>query len=83
MLDGSARGSIVLIGSHAPIEPAPIEPAVIVPAVIVPAAIVPSAPAQDGDELLTGGAAAAFIGDARPLTDDYAPVDQLLSQARD
>lgn len=35
-----------------------------------------------GNELLTGDAAAAFIGDAVPLTDDYAPVDQLLAGGR-
>jgi spermidine synthase len=30
-------------------------------------------------ELISGGALAAFVGDARVLTDDYAPVDQLLA----
>lgn len=32
-----------------------------------------------GDELLVGDALAAFVGDARVLTDDLAPVDQLLT----
>jgi SAM-dependent methyltransferase len=67
-LNGSVPGNVVLIGSHAPIDPAAILPNL--------------APTEGGHDLLTGAAAAAFIGDATPLTDDYAPVDQLLSQAR-
>lgn len=61
VVDGTARGNIVLVGSPAPL-----------PLV-----------ASSGNEILTGDAAAAFIGDATPLTDDYAPVDQLLAAGRD
>lgn len=60
VVEGAARGNVVLIGSPAPLP------------------LVASA----GNELLTGGAAADFIGDATPLTDDYAPVDQLLAAGR-
>ena len=31
------------------------------------------------DELLTGADLASFVGDAQVLTDDHAPVDQLLT----
>lgn len=59
VVEGTARGNIVLIGSAAPLPLA----------------------ASPGTRLLTGADAADFIGDARPLTDDYAPVDQLLAAA--
>ncbi|HET9516435.1 MAG TPA: fused MFS/spermidine synthase, partial [Actinoplanes sp.] len=36
--------------------------------------------AVDPVTLLSGAELAAFVGDARPLTDDYAPVDQLLQR---
>ena len=57
VVEGTARGNIVLIGSAAPLP----------------------LTASAGNQLLTGDAAAAFIGDAPALTDDYAPVDQLLA----
>jgi MFS family permease len=65
VVEGTARGNIVLIGSHAPIDAAAI-----------------LAAADTGNRLLTGEQAAAFIGEATPLTDDYAPVDQLLAAGR-
>jgi hypothetical protein len=30
--------------------------------------------------VLTGEEVTAFVGDARPLTDDFAPADQLLTR---
>lgn len=36
----------------------------------------------DGEEVLVGGAATAFVGDASVLTDDHAPVDQWLARSR-
>lgn len=60
VVEGTARGNVVLIGSHAPVPLA----------------------ASAGHQILTGDAAAAFVGDATLLTDDYAPVDQLLAAAR-
>ena len=33
----------------------------------------------DDDVVVTGGALDSFVGDAPVLTDDYAPVDQLLT----
>jgi hypothetical protein len=35
------------------------------------------------DEILHGDQLLAFVGDARVLTDDHAPVDQLLTPVRD
>ncbi|MCL1588463.1 MAG: fused MFS/spermidine synthase [Actinomycetia bacterium] len=34
----------------------------------------------DGEIVLVGNAARAWFGDAKPLTDDFAPVDQLISR---
>ena len=37
--------------------------------------------ARGGVEIgITGEALDAFVGDARPLTDDYAPVDQMIDR---
>ncbi|QGG94780.1 fused MFS/spermidine synthase [Actinomarinicola tropica] len=54
----------VLVASDAPLD-----------ALLAPGAV----PAEDG-RVLTGGAAREWIGDAEVLTDDHAPVDQLLTR---
>ena len=44
--------------------------------------LAPRLASDDGGQpvaLLTGDELAAFVGDARVLTDEYAPVDQLLA----
>jgi SAM-dependent methyltransferase len=58
-------GNIVLVGSDAPIDVEGIRAAIA---------------ARGGDQMVaTGGTYDAFVGDARVLTDDFAPVDQLLN----
>lgn len=58
-------GNFVLVASRAPI----------------PFDAIRAANATRGrtDMLLTGASLDAFVGDARPLTDDFAPVDQLIT----
>lgn len=66
--DPAARdvgGNFVLIASDAPLPLAAIEEA--------------NRDRRRDDELLHGGAFAQFVGDAPVLTDDFAPVDQLLT----
>lgn len=58
------RGNSVIVASDAPIDPAPLVAAV--------------AAADEGGRVVTD--VAAFVGGAAVLTDDYAPVDQLLGQ---
>jgi hypothetical protein len=65
-ITGATGGNVVLIGSDAPI----------------PAAGIRAAATRRGDgmELLVDPVGIdAFIGDAIALTDDFAPVDQLLT----
>jgi len=61
----SGGGNYVLIASHAPI----------------PDAAIQTSNRQRGrdDRLLVGADLARFVGDVRPLTDNFAPVDQLLT----
>ena len=40
---------------------------------------IPPIPTEAGQPLLTGAALDELVGDARPLTDDFAPVDQLVT----
>jgi len=64
-LDGEEGGNIVLVASAAPIDAAGIRA---------------SNGARGGDDMVaTGAALDVFTDGARPLTDDYAPVDQLLT----
>jgi spermidine synthase len=67
-LDGRGGGNIVVLASSAPL---PVEE--------VRAALARRAPALD---IAAGPAAVDFAGGARPLTDDHAPVDQLLTPYR-
>ena len=65
LLDGSAGGNFVLVASDAPIAAAAIREAIA---------------ARGGTEgLIVGNAVLDFIDGARPLRDEFAPVDQLLS----
>ena len=64
-LRGRLGGNFVLVASDAPVDVTGIRQAGV---------------ARGGDErVLTGGALDRFAGDAPVLTDDYAPVDQLLT----
>jgi spermidine synthase len=64
-LVGYEGGNLVLVGSDAPIDAE---------------GIAASIRERDGDQVVaTGDEADAFIGRARVLTDDFAPVDQLLT----
>jgi SAM-dependent methyltransferase len=67
-LAGRAGGNMILVASHEPIP--------------VPEILAHNAGRGDDDSALTGPALRSFIGDSRVLTDDFAPVDQLLSPAR-
>ncbi len=67
-LDGRGGGNIVVLASTAPL-----------PVDRVRAALARRAPALD---IAAGPAARDFAGGARPLTDDHAPVDQLLTPYR-
>jgi MFS family permease len=67
-LAGEAGGNLILLGSHQPID--------------VPAILAANAARGDDDAAFTGAAVIDFIDDVDVLTDDYAPVDQLLSSAR-
>lgn len=65
-LDATTGGNFVLVGSDAPIDAD---------------AITARIATREGTEVaLTGDEAIAWIGDAGVLTDDYAPVDQLISR---
>ncbi len=68
-LEGRAAGgggNVVLVASHVPLDLAAIE----------------ARARRDGHpvRVLTGDAALALAGDVRPLTDDWAPVDQLIGR---
>jgi spermidine synthase len=67
-LAGRAGGNMVLVASHEPIP--------------VPDILAHNAARGDDDSALDGVQLSSFIGDSRVLTDDFAPVDQLLSPAR-
>ena len=64
--DGFSSDNFVLVASHRAIDDAEL------------AALV----REDGQELRAGRARDRFIGDAEVLTDDYAPVDQMLARDR-
>jgi SAM-dependent methyltransferase len=65
-LAGRSGGNFVVVASHQPIEAGDILERI----------------ERSGDVggVLSGGTVEAFIGDARVLTDDFAPVDQLLGR---
>jgi hypothetical protein len=67
-LAGTAGGNMILLASHEPIP--------------VSATLAHNAARGDDDAALTDADLSSFIGGARVLTDDFAPVDQLLSPAR-
>lgn len=69
---GQSGGNLVLIGSNAPIDGAGIRAA-------DEAAV---ARGERGAVLTEGDALAAFVDGADPLTDDFAPVDQLIALGR-
>jgi hypothetical protein len=62
---GHDGGNLVLVGSDAPLDVEGIRAAI----------------AERGGEQMVAvdGTLATFVGDARVLTDDFAPVDQLLT----
>lgn len=65
---GEEGGNLVVVASDAPLDVD---------------GIAASIAARDGEEVVVSGAALDdFIGDAQVLTDDHAPVDQLLSPPR-
>ena len=65
-LNEDAGGNFVLVGSKVPIDPA---------------AVLASTAARGAPEITIGGQEALdWIGDARILTDDFAPVDQLIGR---
>ncbi len=65
-LQGRTGGNFVLVGSDSPIDVA---------------AVRATTGLRGGTEpAITGADVAAFVGDARVLTDDFAPVDQLITQ---
>lgn len=66
-LDGQEGGNFVLVASDAPID--------------VTAIRARNRRRGDDDEVATGRRLDAFVDDAPVLTDDYAPVDQLLTPA--
>jgi spermidine synthase len=64
-IDGAEGGNFVMVASD---QPLPVQ------------AIAANNALRGDDDVIAGGAQLdAFIGDARPLTDDFAPVDQLLT----
>ncbi len=68
-IEGRAGGGLILVGSEAPIP--------------TDAILAENRRRLDDDSIVTAGAGLeTFIGDARVLTDDFAPVDQLLSPPR-
>ena len=64
-LDGRAGGNFVIVASDGPLDTEGIERA--------------SQARGDDDAVVTGDALSAFVRDGVVLTDDYAPVDQLLT----
>jgi hypothetical protein len=66
-LDGTTGGNFVLVASDAPLDAAAMESAI----------------GERGAEEITivGDDLDEWIGDADVLTDDFAPVDQLISQS--
>jgi len=66
-LAGTAGGNLILVASHQPID--------------VPAVLARNSSRGDDDEVLAGADLPAFIDGASVLTDDFAPVDQLLTPA--
>ena len=67
-LGESAGGNFVIVAAHRPIDEVAVEAAI---------------RARGGEEEAWSGATLkAFVDGATPLTDDYAPVDQLLGSAR-
>ena len=64
--DGAAGGNLVLIGSDSPIDPDSVTAAL--------------ARTEGSEEVLEGSALTAFVDGAPVLTDDHAPVDQLISR---
>ncbi len=67
-LAGDIGGNFIIVGSHAPIDVGAIEAHI--------------RSRGDTDVVLAGDRVTAFIDGADPLTDDYAPVDQLLAPVR-
>ncbi len=67
-LAGAAGGNLIVVASHEPIPMTDI--------------LAHNAARGDDDAALTGAGLQSFIGGANLLTDDFAPVDQLLSPAR-
>jgi hypothetical protein len=66
LLEGSAGGNFVLVASDAPIDATAVQDAI---------------SARGGSEqVITANAVRDFVGGARPLRDEFAPVDQLLSR---
>jgi len=65
-LVNAAGGNFILVGSDAPIP--------------IDAILARNAARGDDESALTDGAARAFAQGARVLTDDFAPVDQLITQ---
>ncbi|MTD14911.1 spermidine synthase [Nakamurella sp. YIM 132087] len=65
---GESGGNMVLVASHAPIDAEGI--------------LAANRDRDDTDVLTTGTDLETFIDGAGPLTDDYAPVDQLIAQGR-
>ena len=62
--DGSQGGNYVLVGSNRPLDVAAIE--------------VKIASRVGSEVVITGDDLARFVGDASPLVDDFAPVDQMI-----
>lgn len=65
---GESGGNLVLLASHRPIDREAI--------------IAANQTRGDDDAMAVDSELTEFIGDARPLTDDYAPVDQLIGRRR-
>jgi spermidine synthase len=69
LVDRSSGGNFIVVASDAPIDESAIDRRIV---------------ARRGNERLYSGADLAdFVGGARPLTDDHAPVDQLLTPPRE
>ncbi len=67
-LAGDIGGNFIVVGSHAPIDVAAIRAHI--------------RERGDTDDVLSGERVTTFVGGEGPLTDDYAPVDQMLAPAR-
>ena len=66
-IDGRQGANFLIVGSDAPLP---------LPAILAGIGTLP-----EEARLLTGAELARYVGDALVLTDDYAPVDQLLATA--